>query len=146
MTDRNKSAIIDALNQLASAKPTRTNGKITGVNLAKEAGVSKATLYRHLNSYAELRDAYNTLRKNGVQTDAVIPETLEQAFRLATNEVKTLRSTLSSERAENERMTKLRANQVQLLWLEVERLQKENNRLAELGSSRVISFSTIDPE
>lgn len=146
MTDRNKSAIVDALNQLASAKPTRTNGKITGVNLAKEAGVSKATLYRYLNAYAELRDAYNTLRKNGVQTDDVIPETLEQALRLATNEVKTLRSTLSSERAENERMTKLRASQVQLLWLEVERLQKENNRLTELGSSRVISFSTIDAE
>jgi AcrR family transcriptional regulator len=97
MKDKTKQAIIDAIDQLASAKPLQTNGKVSGVNLAKEAGVSKATLYRYLNENTDLQADYAALRKNGVREKNVVPETLEQAFRLVSDEVKALRSTLSAD-------------------------------------------------
>ncbi|WP_136219047.1 hypothetical protein [Massilia sp. Mn16-1_5] len=130
MKDKTKQAITDALDKLASAKPARTNGKITGLNLAKEAGVSKATLYRYLNDHIDLQTEYATLRKNGVSEEDVVPETLEQAYRLASEEVKMLRSALSDEREAAAQASKLRANQVLLLWLEIERLREENEKLA----------------
>jgi len=130
MKNKTKQAIIDALDKLASAKPARTNGKITGLNLAKEAGVSKATLYRYLNEHTDLQTEYATLRKNGVSEEDVVPETLEQAYRLASEEVKMLRSALSDERDAAAQASKLRANQVLLLWLEIERLREENEKLA----------------
>lgn len=45
MADKNHQAIIDALDLLARGASTKTNGKITSVNLAREAGVSRATIY-----------------------------------------------------------------------------------------------------
>lgn len=142
MKDKTKQAIIDALDKLASAKPARTNGKITGLNLAKEAGVSKATLYRYLNDHIDLHTEYATLRKNGVSGEDVVPETLEQAHRLACEEVKMLRSALSNERDAAAQASKLRANQVLLLWLEIERLREENE---ELASSLAKSAAPLRP-
>jgi len=46
MKDRTYQAVLDALDLLATARPAKTNGKVTAVNLAKEAGISKATLHK----------------------------------------------------------------------------------------------------
>lgn len=129
MKDKTLQAITDALDLLASGKPAKSNGKITGVNLAREAGVSKATLYRYLDQNTDLQEAYNALRKNGVREDVVFPETIEQANRLLKAEVKQLRSELAEVRRQAEFSNKLKAHQIQLLWLENDRLQGEVARL-----------------
>lgn len=129
MKDKTLQAITDALDLLASGKPAKSNGKITGVNLAREAGVSKATLYRYLDQNTDLQEAYNALRKNGVREDVVVPETIEQANRLLKAEVKQLRSELAEVRRQAEFSNKLKAHQIQLLWLENDRLQGEIARL-----------------
>ncbi len=129
MKDKTYQAIVDALDQLASGKPARTNGKITGVNLAKEANVSKATLYRYLEQNTDLQETYDALRKNGVREDVLVPETIDQANRLLKSEVKQLRSELAEVRRQAERSNKIKAHQIQLLWLENERLQGEVARL-----------------
>ncbi len=138
MKDKTYQAIVDALDVLARGKPAKTNGKITGVNLAKEAGVSKATLYRYLDQNADLQEAYDKLRKNGVREDTIVPETVEHANRLLKNEVKQLRSELVEIRRQAELSNKLKAHQIQLLWLENERLKKEFARLLERQGGNVI--------
>ena len=46
-----------ALAQLVAGLPTRTNGRLTVANLAREAGVSRATANRAPAILAELREA-----------------------------------------------------------------------------------------
>lgn len=138
MKDKTLQAITDALDLLASGKPAKSNGKTTGVNLAREAGVSKATLYRYLDQNADLQDAYNALRKNGVREDVVVPETIEQANRLLKAEVKQLRSELAEVRRQADLSNKLKAHQIQLLWLENERLQGEVARLIARQGDNVV--------
>lgn len=138
MKDKTLQAITDALDLLASGKPAKSNGKITGVNLAREAGVSKATLYRYLDQNADLQEAYNALRKNGVREDVVVPETIEQANRLLKAEVKQLRSELAEVRRQADLSNKLKAHQIQLLWLENERLQGEVARLIARQGDNVV--------
>lgn len=138
MKDKTYQAIVDAIDLLASGKPAKTNGKITGVNLAKEAGVSKATLYRYLDQNADLQEAYDALRKHGVREDEVVPETIEQANRLLKNEVKRLRTELAEVRRQAELSNKLKAHQIQLLWLENKRLQEEVTRLLARQGGNVV--------
>lgn len=138
MKDKTLQAITDALDLLASGKPGKSNGKITGVNLAREAGVSKATLYRYLDQNTDLQEAYNALRKNGVREDVVVPETIEQANRLLKAEVKQLRSELAEVRRQADLSNKLKAHQIQLLWLENERLQGEITRLLARQGDNVV--------
>src|SRR5688572_1744380 len=94
MKDKNYRQIVNALDLLANGTPTKSNGKVTGVNVAKEAGISKATLYRYFHEHADLREAYEALRKNGIRVTEDPPETIQQAYRLLKDEVKRLRSEL----------------------------------------------------
>ncbi|MBK6716231.1 MAG: hypothetical protein IPG57_14350 [Burkholderiales bacterium] len=144
MKDRTFQAIFDALDRLASGRPSKGSGKVTGVNLVKESGVSKATLYRYLEKNLDLRDAYDTLRRNGVRADDAVPENQEQANRLMSDEVKQLRSALVESRRQLEQEKKLRAHQIELLWLGNERLRTEVDRLTALVGGNVVSLLRED--
>lgn len=133
MPDKNHQAIVDALDVLARGASTKTNGKITGVNLAREAGVSKATLYRYFNEFPDLNEAYEALRRNGIRVTEDVPETLQEAYRLLEQEVKNLRSELSRIKKDAAKLNELKSHQIQLLWMENDRLQGEVMRLRELG-------------
>lgn len=132
MPDKNYQAIIDALDVLARGVSTKTNGKITGVNVAKEAGIGKATLYRYFKEHSNLNDAYEALRRNGIRITDDVPETLQEAYRLREQEVKNLRLELNKRKNEAANLNKLRAHQIQLLWMDNERLQGEVARLLSL--------------
>jgi len=123
MADKNYQTIIDALDLLANGTPKKTNGKITGVNVAAEAGISKASLYRYFNNHKELKNAYDTLQKNGIRLSDVAPETIQQAYSLLKDEVKHLRSELSEVKKKSDQTNKLKSHQIQLLWMDNERLQ-----------------------
>ncbi|PTT49741.1 HTH domain-containing protein [Aeromonas sp. HMWF014] len=134
MADKNHQAIIDALDLLASGASTKTNGKITSVNLAREAGVSRATIYRYLDEFPDLNDAFEALKKNGLQRTDNAPITLLEAYQQRESEVKKLRAELKERKQEITKINNLRANQIQLLWMDNERLQTENNRLHKMIS------------
>lgn len=137
MADKNHQAIIDALDVLARGVSTKTNGKITSVNLAREAGVSRATIYRYLDEFHDLNDAFEALRKNGLQRTDNAPITLLEAYKQRESEVKKLRAELNECKQEIKKINNLRANQIQLLWMDNERLQAENNRLQKIISDNV---------
>ncbi|MBK9446136.1 MAG: TetR family transcriptional regulator [Betaproteobacteria bacterium] len=143
MPDKNRQAIVDALDVLARGASTKTNGKVTGVNLAKEAGVSKATLYRYFNEFPDLNEAYVTLKRNGIRLTDDVPETLQEAYRLLEQEVKNLRSELNRVKKEAAKLNELKSHQIQLLWMANERLQSEVTRL--LGLSHKSENVTVLP-
>ena len=55
-TSRSEEALRAALARIRSGVPFRTDGRLTVTALAQEAGVSRATAYRHRNLIAEVRD------------------------------------------------------------------------------------------
>ncbi|MEN3802737.1 hypothetical protein ABDZ32_19410 [Aeromonas veronii] len=134
MADKNHQAIIDALDLLARGASTKTNGKITSVNLAREAGVCRATIYRYLDEFTDLNDAFESLKKNGLQRTDNAPITLLEAYQQRESEVKKLRAELKECKQEITKINNLRAHQIQLLWMDNERLQTENNRLHKMIS------------
>lgn len=136
MSDRSYQAIVDAMDKLANGTPESTNGKITGVNLAVEARVSKATLYRYLTDFPQLQEAYSALRHNGIKRTTDAPETLQQANKLIQDEVKYLRIELKKLKKETEELNKLKSHQIQLLWLDNERLQMRLNLLLKNSDGR----------
>ncbi|MCC0087742.1 HTH domain-containing protein [Aeromonas veronii] len=137
MADKHHQAIIDALDVLARGASTKTNGKITSVNLAREAGVSRATIYRYLDEFHDLNDAFEVLRKNGLQRTDNAPITLLEAYQQRESEVKKLRAELNECKQEIKKINNLRAHQIQLLWMDNERLQAENNRLQKIIDDNV---------
>ncbi len=144
MKDKTLQAITDALDRLASGKPTKSNGKVTGVNLTKESGVSKATLYRYLEQNLELQAAFDALRKHGVRKDDAVPENQEHANRLMNDEVKQLRAALAENRRQSEQEINLKAHQIELLWLENGRLRAEVSRLTALAGGNVVALLRED--
>jgi hypothetical protein len=144
MKDRTYQAVLDALDLLATARPAKTNGKVTAVNLAKEAGISKATLYRYFDEHADLRNAYDAMRRNGIQVVDEVPETIQHAYRLLKEEVRSLRSELGETKRKANHNNKLKAHQILLLWTENKRLENEVRRLQTLGSkNNVVAFSSM---
>lgn len=142
MADKNHQAIIDALDLLARGASTKTNGKITSVNLAREAGVSRATIYRYLDEFQDLNDAFEALKKNGIQRTDNAPITLLEAYQQRELEVKKLRSELKECKQDIVNINKLRAHQIQLLWMENNRLQDELSRLKSLVADNISNLLT----
>ena len=124
-------SIIDALDLLATGKPKKTNGKITAVHVAAEADISKATLYRYFKSHPKLEEDYKYLRKNDISLSDDAPGTILQAYKLLEEEVKKRRSELSKVKKEAEQINNLKSHQIQVLWMENERLQQKLIRLQE---------------
>lgn len=142
MADKNHQAIIDALDVLARGGSTKTNGKITSVNLAREAGVSRATIYRYLDEFQDLNDAFEALKKNGLQRTDNAPITLLEAYQQRESEVKKLRAELKECKQDIVNINKLRAHQIQLLWMENNRLQDELSRLKSLVADNISNLLT----
>lgn len=129
MPDKNYQTIIDALDVLARGASIKTNGKITGVNVAIEAGIAKATLCRYFNEFSELKDSYGKLRRNGVCPSDNPPETLQDAYRHLEKEIKELRLILTEHKKNADKLNKLKSHQIQILWMDNERLSGEVKRL-----------------
>ena len=144
MKDKTYQAIVDALDLLASGRAAKTNGKVTAVNVAKEAGVGKATLYRNFDEHSDLRDAFDAMRKNGIRVADEVPESIQQAYRLLKDEVKRLRSELAETKRNADHANKLKAHQILLLWRENERLQSEVRRFGERGRAESNVLSLYD--
>lgn len=112
--------IVDATDRLASGTSTKTNGKITNVNLAKEAGISKATLYRRFEDFPDLRTTFIALRKNGRPAEDHSLETEEDSRQATQREIKTLRA----DKKDLCKQLKVKTMQIGLLWLKIKSLEE----------------------
>lgn len=121
--------ILDAIVRLTNGTSKKTDGKITAVNLAKEAGVSKATLYRCFEHHAGIRENYEALRRNGIRLSDCEPITDEHSYHLLKDELRQLRTELTNIKITSDKINKLKAHQILILWMDNERLQNDLDRL-----------------
>ena len=127
MKNKTSQAIGDAISRLATGEPLVTNGKMTAINVAREAGISKATLYRYFESDESLRGDFEAVSRNTVR-DPDAPLTVQDALKDAHLEIKDLRRKL----ADAEKLGRVRAQQIFLLWAENKAL---NTRLRIQGKA-----------
>lgn len=141
--------ILDAIKMLASGMSSRTDGRITGVNLAHEAGISKAGLYRYLKAYPLLQEEYEAIRRNGIKvsmqpdlpspslqsnSDSESPlldpnEKLPATYEDAIIELRALREDLKKLNKNSGVDPKAMANQILLLTSHNRKLQSDVDRL-----------------
>jgi AcrR family transcriptional regulator len=126
MKDTTYQAIVAAIDRLARGKGSTKNGKVTVVNVAAEAGIGKATVYRYFTEYETLRKDYDTVRRRGSKPISDGPATVQDALTLAKSEIQDLRREL----AEAEVAIKTKAQQLLLLWSENKSLHRELERHA----------------
>ncbi|MCX7190184.1 MAG: TetR/AcrR family transcriptional regulator [Methylotenera sp.] len=134
LTDKTYQDITDALDLLATGNAHKTNGKISAVNLAREASISKATLYRYFSAHENLKHDFITLKKNGINTTNA-PETVHQENILLRAEIKNLRSKLFDQEQEFSDLNSQKSHNIVILWREIERLKIECNRYLRLLES-----------
>lgn len=128
MQDSTLNEITDALDRLASGSAIHCNGKINAVNLAKESGVSKATLYRYFEFNKKLRDDFKVIKKYGVKTGPG-PQTIEQENVELKIEIKRLRSKIAEIEREFTVNNNLKAQQILILHKDNLRLMSEIAKL-----------------
>lgn len=119
--DETYKAITDALDRLGADDRIKKRAKTTAVNVALEAGISKATLYRYFKTHEKLRGDYDVIRKRAGRRSIEAPGTLQEAWAAAQTEIRELRRQLS----EAEVAAKLKAQQVLLLWAENKSLRSK---------------------
>ncbi|POB00452.1 MULTISPECIES: hypothetical protein [Chromobacterium] len=125
-------AIDAAIERHANGTAKLTDGKITHVNIAKEAKVGRATVYRCFDEHAALKEKFEKLKKNGLNQTQEPPQTLHEAFLAAKKEIKQLRDNLKEEKQRSEHKEKLSANMIFILKREIQRLETENKNLRKL--------------
>ena len=133
MTDKTKLAISAAIDALGRGVPTKTNGKITAINLAREAGVSKATLYRYFEHNADLASDFEAVKSRGATPNDDAPVTLADALENAKVEIASLRKLISDMKEAAAKNDKLESHQVFVLWKENQRLSEYIKRMESKG-------------
>lgn len=129
MSDKTKFAISAAIDALGSGAPRKTNGKITAINIAREAGVSKATLYRYLGIYSDLAEEFEAVRSRGITTNDDAPVTVDDALAHAKTEIVALRKLISNMKDAADKNDKLKSHQILVLWKENQRLNAYIERI-----------------
>ncbi len=113
--------------RLLDGRPERTDGALTVANLAREAGVSRATANRALDLLAEFRAAEARHRRSS-------PQALKQRIRTLEAQLRAVRG---AELAELRRLNRTLAQHIQMLTLQVAERDAVITRLQdELAQSR----------
>lgn len=97
--------------------------KVSISKIAKTANISRATAYRYFDEKNGLAEVLNALNKS-CSREAVVPIGESSVDRSSGDEVKRLKKELSNEKKAFECTNKLKSHQIELLWLENERLNK----------------------
>lgn len=126
-------ALVEAMQRLLEGRPARTDGALTIANLAREAGVSRATANRATDILARFRDRL-------VQADGEdLPATLRGRIRDLTAQVAELRRYEHQEVADLRATVSTLAQHVQALTLENQALRDAMERdvgVARMSDSR----------
>lgn len=129
---RNK--IEDALERLRRGIPQRTDGKFTASNLAAEAGIGRATLYRYPDYIKALEEAEPLVVKGVPTTPAEMVAHLEGKVREYQNEVELLRSQRKEREAHFKQQINILVQHIQALALLIKDQKKEIAKLKETNS------------
>lgn len=129
MADKTKIAISTAIDALGRRESRKTNGKITAVNVALEAGISKATLYRYFESNADLLSDFEAVKARGVSSSDIAPVTVDDALKNAKDEIEALRKLISDMKDAADKNDKLKSHQILVLWKENHRLNAHIKRM-----------------
>lgn len=116
VSEATEAALEDAMGRLLDGRPARTDGTLTIANLAREAGVSRATANRATDIIARFR------ARLGPPADENLPASLRDRIRTLTAQVAELK------RREHQEITDLRAT-VSTLAQHVQALTLENQAL-----------------
>ncbi|MFC8803932.1 hypothetical protein PS783_12580 [Streptomyces enissocaesilis] len=98
VSTRTEKALREAMARLFAGKPARTDGRLTKDNLAKEAGVSSATMFRAKDVLADWdahTAAYGTLTPGEARRDTAIHD-LRHQLAQAKHEITTLNQQLAA--------------------------------------------------
>ena len=134
-----RAALEQAMQRLIEGRPTRTDGALTIANLAREAGVSRATANRAADILARLRD------QRATAADGDLPASLRDKIRVLTAQL------AEHKRRGHQEITDLRstvntlAQHVQALTLENQALRtalEKNAGIARMSDRR----RTAEPE
>lgn len=109
-TDKTKQKLIDALDRIVRGRPARTDGKLTPSNVAREAIVGRATLYRFPDVLAEIERAQN-------RTGETAPTNLMENVRYLKKEVETLRREGNAKARQYKEVAERCAQHIQVLAL-----------------------------
>lgn len=124
---KSEAALRAAMARLLDGRPERTDGALTVANLAREAGVSRATANRAADLLAEFRAAEARHRRSS-------PQALKQRIRTLEAELRAVRG---AELAELRRLNRTLAQHIQMLTLQVAERDAVITRLRdELAQSR----------
>lgn len=124
---KSEAALRAAMARLLDGRPERTDGALTVANLAREAGVSRATANRAADLLAEFRAAEAPQRRSS-------PHALKQRIRSLEAELRAVRG---AEMAELRTLTRTLAQHIQILTLQVAERDAAIMRLQdELAQSR----------
>ncbi|OKO92416.1 hypothetical protein AC629_00540 [Bradyrhizobium sp. NAS80.1] len=124
---KSEAALRAAMARLLDGRPERTDGALTVANLAREAGVSRATANRAADLLAEFRVAEARQRRSS-------PQTLKQRIRTLEAELRAVRG---AEMAELRTRNRTLAQHIQILTLQVAERDAVIARLQEeLAQSR----------
>jgi|SRR5216683_3577535 len=106
---KSEAALRAAMARLLDGRPERTDGALTISNLAREAGVSRATANRAVDLLAEFRAAEARHRRSS-------PQALKDRVRSLEAELRAVRG---AEMAELRALTRTLAQHIQVLTLQV---------------------------
>ena len=124
MSEKQYQAIVDAIDRLARGEARKSNGKLIPINVAREAGISKASLYRYFGNHELLRKEFDDCQKQGVRIQDRELTAADDALAAAQTEVLELRKRLDEVKS----TLKLRDQQLFLLWAENKRLARDLKR------------------
>jgi hypothetical protein len=128
---KSEAALRAAMARLLDGRPERTDGALTIANLAREAGVSRATANRAADLLAEFRAAEACQRRSS-------PQVLKQRIRTLEAELKAVRG---AEIAELRTLARTLAQHIQMLTLQVAERDAQITRLQdELAQSRAANI------
>ncbi|UQR64878.1 hypothetical protein LRP30_06140 [Bradyrhizobium sp. C-145] len=116
---KSEAALRAAMARLLDGRPERTDGALTVANLAREAGVSRATANRAADLLAEFRAAEAHQRRSS-------PHALKQRIRTLEAELRAVRG---AEMAELRSLSRTLAQHIQMLTLQVAERDAQITRL-----------------
>ena len=129
---KSEAALRVAMERLLDGRPERTDGALTVSNLAREAGVSRATANRAIDLLAEFRAAEVRHRRSS-------PQALKERVRFLEAELRAVRG---AEMTELRALTRTLAQHIQVLTLQVaerdEAIVGLQNELARSNEAKVV--------
>ncbi|WP_244786052.1 hypothetical protein [Cupriavidus pauculus] len=138
MRQSNYDAIDSALDRHKSGMTRHSNGKVTVVNVAKEARVGRATVYRCFAEHTDLKTKYDDLCTYGASKAAKPPQTPHEAFLQARDEIKRLRQELKDVKRQADEQRTLSANMIFVLKRKIDVVETENKNLRDKQSQSTV--------